>query len=260
MLGYAWRRRGESPAALTTCFPQGGKTQVLPGSLRLGLREHYRQCCMPGRGCCRKRASCHGAGPARVPLSPLSTHPAHFPARSLPCPKAAEQLCRHASNQRVNSLHPHPDGKSNFHPGCAVVAKFSQSRPSASRAPAPVRMEGDSRGAGFPALPSILCSSRLPISLAEHRGAKRQPAGSLSSSCAASFQQFFPASQGPFCYTAFLYGVPGRQPAPLPSRGGFPYWALQTKLPLRWVLGIRASAGRNLLVRGLSGAARPCSC
>lgn len=121
VLGYAWRRRGESPAALTMCFPQGGKTQILPSSLRLGLWEHCRQCCMPGTGCCRKRASCHGTGPTRVPLSPLSTHPAHFPARSLSCPKAAEQLCRRASNQRVNSLHPHPDGKSNFHLGCAVV-------------------------------------------------------------------------------------------------------------------------------------------
>lgn len=76
--------------------------------------------------------------------------------------------------------------------------------------------------------PARCAHPALPISLAERRGTARQPAGSLPGLCAAGFQQFFPASRGPFHYTAFLYGVPGRQPAPLPSHGDFPRWALQT--------------------------------
>lgn len=131
-----------------------------------------------------------------------------------------EPLCSHASNQRVNQA-----GKSSFHGGNeeCVWGKFFKAKDPlpAQLASAPVR----SRGAV--SLPFSACCAypALPIPSLRAR-AVQQPAGSLPSSCAAGFQQFFPASQGTFRCWTFLY-VCAWQPAPLPRHRGFPRWALQ---------------------------------
>lgn len=231
------------------CFPWGDKTHILPSPLILGLREHYGWHCMPCRGCCRKRAYFHGAGPAWVPLS-LLANPLHiFQQQACPAPK---WLSRSAGMLASKGLTPctHTQLRNQISTwGMWVTGgQTSGQRPSPSPDSSSTRVPGgDSRKAGFPALPSMLCS---PCSSHQPHQMLQQPAGSLPGSCATGFQQFFPASRGPFCYMAFLYGVPGRQPAPLPSHGDFPRWALQATSvlgPGNW-----ASAGRNLLVSGLN--------
>lgn len=98
-----------------------------------------------------------------------------------------------------------------------------------------------------PSQPVVLILLFPPAAL--KAGSVPQPAGSLPASCAAGSQQFFPASQGMCRRLTFLYVVPGSL-LPFPDTGVF--HARLCKLPLCWVLGIGASAGRNLLVSGLN--------
>lgn len=76
--------------------------------------------------------------------------------------------------------------------------------------------------------------------------------------CAAGFQQFFSHFLR-MPWSTFLYGV-GWQAAHSPSK-----WRGLSRLGSArclsgFLLGIGGSAGRNLLVSGLSEAERPCSC
>lgn len=211
-------------------FPQGERTQILPGSLPLGPREHYRQHCTPCRGCCRKRASCRCTGSARAPLSPLTTPLNIFHQRACPvlkrlsCPAAVTATkgltpCTHIQlENQISTCVCVCGGK------LLLVKDPLQAQP----APAAVHREG-TLGELLPC-PSqhVVFIPLFPSASPNTRGQRGSQQGTLPGSCAAGFQQFFPASRGLFRYTALLYGVPGRQPTPLPSLGGFPHWALQT--------------------------------
>lgn len=213
MLGNAWIRRGESRATLTIRFPQGDKTHILPGSLHLGLRQYYGQRRMPRRGCCRKRASCHRAGPTRVPLSLLAS-PLHISQqRACPAPKhlscsvgvlATEGLtpCTHTQlGNQISTWGVRGGGGANF---SWPKTLSKPGRPSPSPAGSSAHAQGGGAwGASFPALSSMLCSSR-----SSHQSRRMLRDGAAASGEPARLVcRQLPAILPCFPRTVSLYGV-----------------------------------------------------